>query len=248
MDGYARRGEQWHAQRVDLLSQLADAVTDLARSRERVLVGIDGPDAAGKTTLADRLAEALDLPTVRASIDGFHLPREQRYQRGEMSPEGYYLDSFDHRALVGDCLVPFRDGAPRIYTARYEYRSGTPTDADPVEVPTRAVLLFDGVFLLREQLRGFWNLSIYVHVSQRETLRRARTRDLPVFGSAPEVDSRYRERYLPGHALYRDEVNPESLADIIVDNEIPDRPRITRWRPADPHRTGSAMAAPDHTP
>lgn len=231
---------------MDLVSQLADAVTGLARTRQRVLVGIDGPDAAGKSTLADRIARALEQPTLRATIDGFHRPRELRYRRGEMSPEGYYHDSFDHETLVADCLAPFRDGAPRIHTARYEYRSGRPTDAAPVDVPARAVLVFDGVFLFREQLRGFWDLSVYVRVSQRETLRRARVRDLDQFGSAPEIDRRYLARYLPGYALYRTETNPESLADIVVDNEIPDRPRITRWRPAGPHRT--ALATPDRTP
>jgi uridine kinase len=60
------------------------------------LVGVDGPDAAGKTTPADHLADALEVPTLRVSIDGFHQPRELRYQRGELSAEGYYHDSFDY--------------------------------------------------------------------------------------------------------------------------------------------------------
>jgi uridine kinase len=52
-----------------------------------VLVGVDGRDAAGKTTVVDRLAEALPVPTLRVSIDGFQQPRELRYQRGDLSAE-----------------------------------------------------------------------------------------------------------------------------------------------------------------
>jgi uridine kinase len=56
---------------MDLGQQLAAAVVDLAadRDRDRVLVGIDGPDAAGNTTLADRLADALPEPVLRVSAD-----------------------------------------------------------------------------------------------------------------------------------------------------------------------------------
>jgi uridine kinase len=44
---------------VQVTERIADAVAKLARCSDRVLVGIDGPDAAGKSTLADRVAAAL---------------------------------------------------------------------------------------------------------------------------------------------------------------------------------------------
>jgi hypothetical protein len=54
-------------------------------------MAIDGIDAAGKTTLADELAELLaplDRPVIRASVDSFHRPRDERYRRfGALSPE-----------------------------------------------------------------------------------------------------------------------------------------------------------------
>jgi MoxR-like ATPase len=73
---------------MDLVQQLAATVVDRAADRDRVLVWIDGPDAAGKTTLADRLAGALPGPVRRISADDFLRPRDERYRRGELSPEG----------------------------------------------------------------------------------------------------------------------------------------------------------------
>lgn len=143
MAGTPRR----HACRVDLVPALSAAIGKLYSVRARVLVGIDGPDASGKTTLADHLDASLTPPVLRASIDGFHNPTEVRRPRGDLSPEGYYRDSFDHQSLVGDLLDPFAAGRAETLSRRYDWRTG----AGPLaaEVPERATLLFDGVFLIR---------------------------------------------------------------------------------------------------
>lgn len=87
------------------LVALIDAV-DLAHPTR---VAVDGPDAAGKTTLADELEIALadaGRDAIRASVDGFHRSRVERYRLGPDSPEGYYEDSFDYRALRASLLDP----------------------------------------------------------------------------------------------------------------------------------------------
>lgn len=232
----------WDSRGVRLIERLANAVGELSTSRARVLVAIDGPDAAGKTTLADQLAdqlaERLTVPAFRASIDGFHQPRERRHRRGGLSPEGYYRDSFDDAALTSECLRPFRDGGSEVRLATYDYRVDAQTDAHrPTVVPPRAVLVFDGVFLLRERLRELWTMAVYVRITPEESLRRARIRDLELFGSRAEVDRRYLARYLPGQVLYRDDADPESFAHVIVDNERADAPTVERWRLPDTGRS-----------
>lgn len=176
-----------------------------------MLVAVDGPDAAGKTTLADRLAARLPGPVLRVSMDDFLVPREARYVRGELSPEGYYRDSFDLPALVAERLQPFASGAPVV--------------ADR-PVPERAVLIVDGVFLHRPELRHRWHLSVHLHVLEDETLRRAAVRDRDLMGA--QVEQRYRSRHLPGQALYRREADPAGRADIVVDNTDPEAPVVLR--------------------
>ena len=235
-DGYDSPGQ---TPDVDLVRALGAAVTGLSRLHQRVLVGIDGPDCAGKTTLADGLADALrvtapqtpttEVATLRASVDGFNRPRAQRYRRGELSPEGYYLDGFDYPALLDQCISPFLHGEARVRTAAYDHRSETRKDAATTAVPARAVLIVDGVFLLLPELRELWTLSVYLRVSPQETLRRAHLRDGELFGSAQEIECRYLGRYLPGQALYRADADPESTAHILLDNEDADEPIIERW-------------------
>jgi uridine kinase len=69
----------------EFLNALAVHVDGLLAQRDRIVVGIDGPDAAGKSTFADSLSDRLGTSTVRASIDGFHHPRAVRRRRGELS-------------------------------------------------------------------------------------------------------------------------------------------------------------------
>ncbi len=89
---------------------------------------------------------------------------------------------------------------------------------DAVGIPARAVLVFDGVFLLRQELRRFWTLATYLAITPEETMRRALLRDVDIFGSRAEVERRYLGRYLPGQALYRREASPDSCAHVIIDN------------------------------
>jgi uridine kinase len=195
-----------------------------------VRVAIDGPDAAGKTTLADELAPLIERsgrPVIRASLDGFHRPRAKRMVRGPESPEGCFLDSFDYPALRAALLDPLGPGGSlefrrRVFDFRTDEPAATPTEA----APANAVLVFDGVFLLRRELIDLWDFSIFVAVPFFETQRRAAARDVALFGSEEAVLHRYAVRYVPGQQLYFEQANPQEKADVLVDNEDPDRPRL----------------------
>lgn len=98
-----------------------------------------------------------------------------------------------------------------ICTAAYGLRSDQHRDAE-TEVPTAAVLVFDGAFLLRPELAGQWDLAIYLRASPGTILRRAVARDLDRLGSPEEIRRRYLGRYLPGQALYGAGAVPEDTA------------------------------------
>jgi uridine kinase len=218
--------------RPDLLGRLARMVC--ARPAERtVRVAIDGPDAAGKTTLADELAGAVRAcgrPALRVSIDDFHRPRHERYRLGPLSPEGYVRDCFDFpalRRLVLHRLGPGGDGRfrPSLRDLRTEEAHRGP---DRV-APPHAVLVVDGVFLLSAELAGCWEMSVYLDVSPAETLRRALVRDVELFGSADVVRERYLRRYLPGQQMYRDTVDPVRIADVVLGYDDPAAPVVLKW-------------------
>jgi uridine kinase len=219
------------AEALSLQRQIASVVDSLPDAA-RVSVAFDGPDAAGKTWLADSVAKLISAPVVRASVDGFHNPAAMRLQRGPLSAEGCYRDSFDYPALIKQLLAPFRGGATEMVTSVFDYQTDRP-HTHWVSVAPHAALLFDGLFLLRSELRDHWTLRVYLHVHEHVTLTRALHRDRVQFGSERAVFERYQCRYLPAQAIYQREARPQESAHIVIDNSDPDSPKIMKWQVPD---------------
>jgi uridine kinase len=221
------------SRRSALLERLAGLVLAVDRDHP-VRVAIDGPDAAGKTVLADELAAVLagaGRTTIRASADGFQRPRAERYARGRESPLGYVVDAFDHRALRAQLLDPLGPGGDRAYrTVVFDVAADAPVSSDPRHAPEDAVLVVDGVFLLGAHVRDAWEVSVLVLASFEERLRRARRRDLHVFDGVEELERRYRQRYGPAWELYAEWARPAEAADVVVGNERPDTPTMELGR------------------
>jgi uridine kinase len=213
--------------RDELLSRLTETVGSVTIAHP-TRVAVDGPPAAGKTTLADELAVVLRAQgreVIRASIESFLLPRSQRYRRGEDSAVGCYHDSFDYDALHRVLLDPLGPGGDRRFQeAVYDKPTDTALSQPVTTAPADAVLLFDGVFLLRPELIDRWDLRIFVSATFDETLNRARTRDQALYGSVTDVERRFRSRYGPSQQLYLATARPNDHADIIVHNDEPQQP------------------------
>ena len=185
-------------------------------------VGIDGVDAAGKTLLANELAEELAKlghPVLRASIDGYHNPKEIRRQRGSLSPEGYYYDSFNYFLLTTHLLQPLEpQGNRRIRLSAFDFKTEQETAAEELTVTNDHILIFEGVFLFRPELIRYWDVKIFVEIDFETSLNRALERDLYLFGSREEIEKRYNERYIPGQKIYLVSETPQQKADIVIDN------------------------------
>lgn len=204
-------------QRRDLLDALSDEF--LANYRMgRTFIAIDGMDGAGKTRFADDLAERLGRGShavFRASIDGFHRPRADRYVRGRDSPVGYYEDSFDYDLFRRVLVEPFRmGGSAGFVTAAYDVARDTQVEMEWKTGPQDATLIVDGVFLNRPELRGLWSWSIWLDVPIELADARLTARD----------GRGLTDRYRGGQELYLAHANPRAAASVIVDNTDPDRP------------------------
>jgi uridine kinase len=189
--------------RVKVLDELAQslAAIDVARP---LRVGIDGVDGAGKTMLAADLAQhltGLDRPCLKLSLDDFERPAAERYARGELSPEGYYFDSFDHDRFRAHVLG--------------------------IEAPAHVVLLCDGVFMQRPELVDLWDATIFVAADLDVAARRGADRNLAWTDSLDSTHERYRVRYIPAQRRYIDEQRPHERADFVVDNTVIAAPSLT---------------------
>ncbi|WP_220093641.1 uridine kinase [Flexivirga caeni] len=199
-----------------------------SRSADRSLrVAVDGPPASGKTTLADELAAVLGhrgRPVLRATIDDFLVPRDRRYARGELSGEGCYRDAHDHAALCRMLLDPLGPGGDRrIQLAAFDAFADQPLPSHPIVAADDALLIFDGVFLMRPELRSRWDLTVFVQTSFATTIVRAQQRERAIASQAA-IARRWTKRYLPAQELYFAEARPAATADVLVNNDDFRRP------------------------
>jgi len=216
-------------QRRAVLRKVADMLPDPAALGRRVFVAVDGVDGAGKTTFADALAGVLPAPAARLSIDGFHRTRAERYRRGPDSPEGFWLDSYDYGAFRGLVIDPLRPGGSgRCRTASHDLGSDELIEGLVLQVPERAFVLVDGIFLHRPELAGIWDASVFLDVSFETSCRRMELRD----GSDPDPEAPGNRRYVQGQRLYLSACGPRSAADILIDNNDAGAPVLLRGVPA----------------
>jgi uridine kinase len=204
--------------RQDVLTAVAHAVSRTP-ALDVIRVAIDGVDGAGKTYFADELADvlkALGRSVIRASVDGFHNPRAIRYRKGRTSPEGFFHDSYNYEQLKAALLDPLSPGGSGHYrVAVFDHRSDSPVHSPTQAAASGDILLFDGIFLHRPELRGYWDYSIFLDVRFALSIPRGAQRD----DSSPDPAAASNERYVRGQELYLRSSEPKRFATVTINND-----------------------------
>ena len=204
--------------RADVLKAVAQAVARAAGDGV-TRVGIDGVDGAGKTHFADELGDVLTASgrsVIRASVDGFHNSRAIRYRMGRGSPEGFFQDSYDYGQLKTALLDPLSPGGSGQYrVAVFDHRSDRLVHAPCRTAEPGDILVFDGIFLHRPELRRYWDYSIFLEVAFAVSIPRGAQRD----ESSPDPEAASNQRYVRGQELYLRTCTPARFATVTINND-----------------------------
>lgn len=221
------------AARTELVRRVAGSVA--ARSPARLRVAIDGITAAGKTSFGHELAAMLrqaGRPTLRASLDDFKYPWRHAAEHGydRLTGEGYYRNAPDFDSARDLLLGPAGpDGSGQVVLCAFDPLTGEDRRGTVVTAPPDAILVVDGVFMLRPEYDAYWDYRIWLEVDRRLALARGVSRDAAVEGE--EAARRvHRDRYHAAEEIYVREVDPQGRADVIIDNSDFARPRILEMR------------------
>lgn len=182
------------------------------------LIAVDGVDGSGKTTFASQLAAQYAQHGRTAHVvhmDDYLNPRAVRYRLGRDSPEGFFRDTYDLATFTANVLEPLSHSGERSIVFRaFDHRADRPTHEDPIPIPAEAVVVVEGMFLHRDELRDAWDISVFLDVPFAVSVRRLAERD----GTNPNPDDPSVHRYVEGQRIYLATCKPDQWATHVVAN------------------------------
>ena len=194
-----------------LAEELTERVDALA-GRGRIAVAVDGAAGATETAgLADALVDPLRLrghAALRVSARDFLRPASLRFEHGRTDPDARYTDWLDLGALRREVLDPLGEaGSGEVLPSLWDAERDRATRAARVPVPEGGVVLVDGELLLGAGLA--FDLAVHLWLSPAALRRRV-----------PD------EWAIPAYERYEAEVDPSSLADVVVRVDDPRHPAL----------------------
>ncbi|MEL6751448.1 MAG: uridine kinase [Pseudomonadota bacterium] len=204
------------------LNELTDAVVSAAIDRQRFLVALAGPPAAGKTTLAGDLASTLRARGERVALvamDGFHLDNATLKKRNELARKGA-PHTFDASALVA-LVEQLRLGDRDIPVPGFDRSTdSTIPDFSAVTHEDRIVLIEGNYLLLNkppwDTLRDHFDLTVFLE-TPLDILRQRLVQRWTDLGLTAEA------------ALSRAEQNDLPNARTVLEHSFPAETTLRDW-------------------
>lgn len=165
---------------------LKNRIDLLLEQKEQVIVAIDGNCTAGKTTLADQLAEIYDCNVFH--VDDFFLRPEQR------TPERYAEigGNVDYERFNEEVLIPLRTGTSFSYRP---FDCSTFTLSAPVTVTPKKLNIIEGSYSHHPYFGNPYDLKIFLTVTLE--IQRERVLQRPAF-----LHKRFFEEWIPMENKY----------------------------------------------
>jgi uridine kinase len=183
---------------------LAVALSARRCGSKPLLIGVDGPGGSGKSTVARALADRLSATVVEG--DDFYRPSAER---NAAAFDAQAIGAgFDWERLRDQVLAPLAAGRPTRYQ-RYDWDSDQLGDWVPVE--GAQPIIVEGVYTAREELRRYFDVTIWVEAPSEVRLARGLDRD----GEASR--SLWVDEWMPAEDRYMEVMRSRDHADLVAD-------------------------------
>ena len=223
--------------------RLVDRIVGLRRRvslRRAVLVAITGIDASGKGYCAARVDALLaerGLRTALLNVDGWLELPHRRFSAVDPARH-FYACALRFDAMFATLVLPLRDTRSIRVDVEHADETASAYRARRYEYDDLDVIVLEGIFLLKRQLVGFYDLSVWIDCTFETALERAIARAQEGL-SATETADAYRRVYFPAQRLHLELDEPRAAACVVVRND----PRLRIRGPAGPRLDAVGGAA-----
>ena len=186
------------------LDRVLGLIAQMSSTHGQLLVAIDGLGGAGKSTFAAELSAHLPN-SGNVEVDDFYRPMEHS-DRSRLAPQDGYEQYFDWRRLRDEALEPLS----RQLRARFRrYDWATNGLADWRDVAPQDVVIVEGVFSTRPELRPLLGVTVYVDTSPEVRVARMRARRYE--------DLNWLESWMAAEEWYVEHIRPAEHVDLVLD-------------------------------
>ncbi|MFJ5737056.1 nucleoside/nucleotide kinase family protein [Streptomyces microflavus] len=200
------------------LADATERARRLAETGQRRVLGIAGPPGAGKSTLAERLTEALEGRAVLVPMDGFHLAGAELERLGRADRKGA-PDTFDAPGYTA-LLRRLRDPDPDhpVYAPAFDRALEEPVAGALAVTPDVPLVITEGNYLLLDEgpwapVRGLLDEVWFLELDPEVRVRRLVERHVR-YGKPPVVARAWVERSDEANARLVE--RGRDLADVVV--------------------------------
>lgn len=152
------------------LEELVSAICELGSQQVPLMLAVDGPSAAGKSTLASRLASTLGASVVH--MDDFYRDLTDEVRRTLRPVEGVER-FFDWQRLRREALEPL-SRAETVCFPCFDWETGCGLTASEHAVEAAPVVILEGVYAARPELGDLMHQLVLVETTpERRAQRRA---------------------------------------------------------------------------
>ncbi len=184
------------------------------------LVALSGIDGSGKGYVSARILERLrdaGCRTAAIGVDGWlNLPL-RRFSR-ENPGEHFYRNAIRFQEMFDQLVLPLRDRGSIRLEADFTEETAAAYRRHVYEYRTVEVILLEGIYLLKRDLRAHYDLSIWIDCSFQTALDRALARRQE--GLSPQETIRaYETIYFPAQRIHFERDDPRRAAAIVMVND-----------------------------
>lgn len=172
---------------MERLLPILSAVADRLRTRQRVLLCLDGPCGSGKTTLARQLQSITDAACV--PMDDFYTPHPQKTPERLAQPGG----NADVERLLSEFLLPW---LRQSHVSYRPYLCAEDRFGGPIEVPSRPLTILEGSYSLHPSIAERADMKVFLMIDEEEQLRRLLARE------GAEGVRNFQQRWIPLEKAY----------------------------------------------
>ncbi len=186
-----------------ILEKIKNAIDSLP-SAKNLIVAIDGPAGAGKSTLAEYIQKVYDCNVFHMD-DYFLRPEQKTKQRLNIPGE-----NVDHERFLKEIILPVNLYKPGESVVYRPYNCHKLELENEITVPYKRLNIVEGSYSLNKELIGYYDLRIFLGISKE--LQEARIRER----CNPQLADRFFNEWIPLEDKYFEECDIINKSDLKI--------------------------------